>query len=54
VTHTALVKAGVPGDLIVAEGMGHCFLYDVGLPESRDAYDIIARFFDEHLGANPQ
>jgi acetyl esterase/lipase len=51
VTHTALVKAGVPGDLIVGEGMSHCYLYDVALPEARDAYDIITRFFDAQLGA---
>jgi len=50
-THTELVKAGIPGDLIVGEGMGHCYLYDVGLPESRDVYEIITRFFDEHLGS---
>jgi acetyl esterase/lipase len=50
-THTELVKAGVSGDLIVGEGMGHCYMYDSNTPESRDAYNIIAKFFGKNLGA---
>jgi monoterpene epsilon-lactone hydrolase len=49
-THSQLVKAEVPGDLIVAEGLGHCYIYTPGLPESQDAYRAIARFFKANLG----
>lgn len=50
-THTQLVKASVDADLHVWEGMGHCFFnYDADEPESREAYDVIVKFFDKHLG----
>lgn len=48
-THSQLVKAGVPGDLIVGEGLGHCYIYAAQYPESQDAYSAIAKFFDKHL-----
>jgi monoterpene epsilon-lactone hydrolase len=49
-THSQLVKAGVPGDLIVGEGLGHCYMYTPGLPESQDAYRAIVKFFKSNLG----
>ena len=49
-THSLLVKAGVPGDLIVGEGLGHCYMYTPGLPESQDAYRAIVKFFKSNLG----
>jgi len=49
-THTLLVKAGVDADLHVWEGMWHGFFFDPGLPESADAYDVVVKFFDKHLG----
>jgi monoterpene epsilon-lactone hydrolase len=49
-THSQLVKAAVPGDLIVAEGLGHCYIYTPSLPESQDAYRTIVRFFKANLG----
>ena len=48
-THTRLVKAGVDADLHVWDGMWHGFFFDVDLPESKEAYDVVARFFDRHL-----
>ena len=48
-THRALCQAGVDTELHVFDGMGHCFYYDTALPESRDAYDSIVRFFRKHL-----
>jgi hypothetical protein len=30
--------------------MWHAFFYSVEMPESREAYGLIGRFFDEHLG----
>jgi len=49
-THTRLAKAGVDADLHVWDGMWHNFFFDVDLPESKDAYDVITRFFEKHLG----
>lgn len=49
-THSQLIKAGVPGDLIVGEGMGHCYIMDSTLPESQDAYRAIINFFRKNLG----
>jgi len=48
-THSQLVKAGVPGDLLVGEGLGHCYIYSAQFPESRDAYAAITSFFKRHL-----
>jgi acetyl esterase/lipase len=50
-THTQLVKLGVNADLHVWEGLFHGFFYNPDVPESREAYDVIVRFFDRHLGA---
>lgn len=49
-THSLLVKQGVEADLHVWEGMFHGFFYNVDVPESRDCYDVIVKFFDKHLG----
>jgi acetyl esterase/lipase len=49
-THALLVKAGAEADLHVWEGMFHGFFYNVDVPESRDCYDVIVKFFDRHLG----
>src|SRR5262245_51102396 len=50
VTHAQLVRLGVEADLHVWEGMGHCFLLDPEFPESREAYNVIAKFFGAYLG----
>jgi acetyl esterase/lipase len=49
-TQRELSKAGVDADLHIWDGMGHCFLIDADTPESKEAYVVIARFFDAHLG----
>lgn len=49
-TNSQLLKAGVRSTLIVGEGMGHCYHYQVSLPEGRDACEAIIAFFREHLG----
>ena len=51
-THSQLVKLGVDADLHVWEGLFHGFFYNPDVPESREAYDVIVRFFDKHLGVN--
>lgn len=49
-THSLLVQQGVRADLHVWEGLGHAFHYYPDLPQSRAAYDVICRFFDNQLG----
>ena len=48
-SHSLLVKAGAQSDLDVWEGMFHGFFYDIDVPESRDCYNVIVRFFDSKL-----
>ena len=48
-THAQLVKNGVDADLHVWEGMFHGFFYNPDVPESRECYNVIVRFFAEHL-----
>jgi acetyl esterase/lipase len=49
-SHNALVRAGVDTELHVWDGLPHAFWYNSDLPESREVYDVIAHFFDRHLG----
>jgi acetyl esterase/lipase len=49
-THRALTRVGVSADLHVWDGMGHCFFFDVELPESREAYSVMVKFFSMRLG----
>jgi hypothetical protein len=48
-THFLLVAQGVDAELHVWEGLGHAFLYDPELPESREVYAVVVRFFEKHL-----
>src|SRR4051812_27569867 len=49
--HRKLRQAGVESVLEVFEGMAHGGWYrDASVPESKDAFEEIARFFDKHLG----
>ncbi len=47
--HSRLVAMGVDARLHVWEGGRHAFFYDVRVPESREAYDVIARFMLDRL-----
>lgn len=49
-THASLVRLDIEASLHVWEGMDHAFTYNPDLPESREAYDVIVKFFDRHLG----
>ena len=49
ILHRAFLKAGVNAQLVVFEGLNHCFWYNPSLPESREAVEIVARFFDSAL-----
>lgn len=48
-SHNQLVKAGVDSELHVWDGLFHGFFYNSELPESREAYEVIVRFFDKRL-----
>lgn len=48
--HAQLVKAGVEADLHIWDGMFHGFFYNPDVPESREAYDVMVKFFRSHLG----
>jgi monoterpene epsilon-lactone hydrolase len=50
--HRAFLRAGADASLVVFEGLNHCFWYDPILPESREANQLMADFFDKHLGSN--
>lgn len=52
-THAQLVRLGVLAELHVWEGLEHAFFFEPSLPESREVYDVIARFFKQHLGVPP-
>jgi epsilon-lactone hydrolase len=53
-THRLLVNAGVETEMHVWEGLFHGFFYNVDVPESREVFDVIVRFFDRHLGARKE
>ncbi|MBY8825229.1 alpha/beta hydrolase [Sphingomonas colocasiae] len=51
-SHSRLVAAGVDATLELWEGMGHGFVFDdVNTPEAIEALELIARHFEDHLGA---
>jgi monoterpene epsilon-lactone hydrolase len=50
VTHAQLVRLGVEAELHVWEGMDHAFFSQPALPESREVYQVVVKFFDAHLG----
>jgi len=48
--HRALLQAGVDAQLLVFEAMPHAFWYHFQFPETREARDLMAKFFDDKLG----
>jgi len=48
--HRALLRAGVDARLIVFEAMPHAFWYHFQLPETKEALEVMAKFFDEKVG----
>jgi acetyl esterase/lipase len=53
-THAQLVKRGIDAELHVWEGAAHCSfaqpVVDPRVPETREAWNVIVKFFDKHLG----
>jgi acetyl esterase/lipase len=50
ILHRAFLRAGVDAQLVVFEALTHAFWNDVDLPESHEADEIMAHFFDTHVG----
>lgn len=50
ILHLAFLRAGVDAQLVVFEALPHAFWYDYHLPETQEALDLMAKFFDEKLG----
>jgi acetyl esterase/lipase len=50
--HIQLVMAGVDARLHVFEGGKHHFWYDPAPPESKQVYEIVTRFFEQHSTKN--
>lgn len=48
--HRALLQAGVNAQLIVFEALPHAFWYHFQLPETKEALQMMADFFDQKLG----
>jgi epsilon-lactone hydrolase len=48
--HRAYLRAGVDARLVVFEGLSHAFWNNPDLPESAEANQIVADFFDKNLG----
>ncbi len=49
--HRNLRRAGVEAQLVVFEGQSHAqYQFDDRLPETKEAFDEISKFFGEHLG----
>jgi monoterpene epsilon-lactone hydrolase len=53
-THRELVKAGVDAELHVWDGLGHAFFYNSDLPEAKEAFEVMTRFFSGHLKLSQQ
>jgi epsilon-lactone hydrolase len=46
----AFLRAGDDSRLVVFEALPHAFWYNFGLPETKEALELMARFFDENVG----
>jgi epsilon-lactone hydrolase len=50
ILHRAFLGAGADAELVVFEALPHAFWNNPHLPESKEADQIMASFFDKHLG----
>jgi acetyl esterase/lipase len=49
ILHRAFLRAGVESQLVIFEALNHGFWYEAGLPETKEANEIIAHFFLKRL-----
>jgi monoterpene epsilon-lactone hydrolase len=47
--HRALLRAGDDAQLVVFEALPHAFWYNFQLPETKEALELMAKFFDEKV-----
>jgi acetyl esterase/lipase len=47
--HRAMLGAGVDARLVVFEALPHAFWYHFQLPETKEALELMAKFFDDKL-----
>ena len=50
ILHRAYLRAGADAQLVVFEALPHAFWNNPTLPETREAHQLMASFFDRHLG----
>lgn len=50
ILHRAFLRADLEAELVCFEALPHAFWYDYHLPETKEALDIMAKFFDKRLG----
>ena len=50
IMHRAMLQAGNDAQLVVFEALPHAFWYHFGLPETKEALGLMAKFFDEKVG----
>ena len=48
--HRALLHAGDDAQLVVFEALPHAFWYHFQLPETKEALELMAKFFDDKVG----
>jgi len=48
--HRALLRAGNDSRLVVFEALPHAFWYHFQLPETKEALEMMAKFFDDRVG----
>jgi len=49
ILHRAFLQSGDDARLVVFEGLPHAFWNDVSLPETKEAYGMMANFFEQQL-----
>jgi epsilon-lactone hydrolase len=49
ILHRAFLRAGVDAQLVVFEALAHAFWNNPDLPESKEADQLMATFFDRHF-----
>jgi acetyl esterase/lipase len=48
--HRALLRSSVDAQLVVFEALPHAFWYHFELPETAETLNLMAKFFDDHVG----
>lgn len=43
-------ESGVPSPMVIFEGLPHAFWNNMDLPESKEAFQIMAKFLEKHVG----